>query len=67
MKLNENPDMKNHTKYLKLGMNHLNHLVTTINLDSSDTDLLFDKVEMSHEIVQLSNLRNASSQQLEPV
>lgn len=64
MKLNENPDMKNHTKYLKLGMNHL---VTTINLDSSDTDLLFDKVEMSHERVQLSSLRNASSQQLEPV
>lgn len=64
MKLNENPDMKNHTKYLNLGMNHL---VTTINLDSSGTDLLFDKVEMSHEIVQLSNLRNASSQQLEPV
>lgn len=64
MKLNENPDMKNHTKYLKLSMNHL---VTTINLDSSDTDLLFDKVEMSHEIVQLSSLRNASSQQLEPV
>lgn len=64
MKLNENPDMKNHTKYLKLGMNYL---VTTINLDSSDTDLLFDKVEMSHEIVQLSSLRNASSQQLEPV
>lgn len=64
MKLNENPDMKNHTKYLKLGMNHLG---TTINLDSSDTDLLFDKVEMSREIVQLSSLRNASSQQLEPV
>lgn len=64
MKLTENPDMKNHTKYLKLGMNHQ---VTTINLDSSDTDLLFDKVEMSHEIVQLSSLRNASSQQLEPV
>lgn len=64
MKLNENPDMKNHTKYLKLGMNHLG---TTINLDSSDTDPLFDKVEMSHEIVQLSSLRNASSQQLEPV
>lgn len=64
MKLNENPDMKNHTKYLKLGMNQL---VTTINVDSSDTDLLFDKVEMSHEIVQLSSLRNASSQQLEPV
>lgn len=64
MKLNENPDMKNHTKYLKLSMNHLG---TTINLDSSDTDLLFDRVEMSHEIVQLSSLRNASSQQLEPV
>lgn len=64
MKLNENPDMKNHTKYLKLGINHLG---TTINLDYSDTDLLFDKVEMSHEIVQLSSLRNASSQQLEPV
>lgn len=64
MKLTENPDMKNHTKYLKLGMNHQ---VRTINLDSSDTDLLFDKVEMSHEIVQLSSLRNASSQQLEPV
>lgn len=64
MKLNENPDMKNHTKYLKLGMNHQ---VTTINLDSSDTNLLFDIVEMSHEIVQLSSLRNASSQQLEPV
>lgn len=64
MKLNENHDMKNHKKYLNLGMNHL---VTTINLDSSDTDLLFDKVEMSHEIVQLSSLQNASSQQLEPV
>lgn len=66
MKLNENPFMKNHIKYLKLPVG-MNHLVTTINLDSSDTDLLFDKVEMSHEIVQLLNLRNASSQQLEPV
>lgn len=49
MKLNENFDMKNYIKYLKLlvGMNYL----VIINLDLFDIDLFFDKVEMFYEIV----------------
>lgn len=55
MKLNENFDMKNYIKYLKLGMNQL---VIIINVDLFDIDLFFDKVEMFYEIVQLLSLRN---------
>lgn len=50
MKLNENFDMKNYIKYLKLLVG-MNYLVIIINLDLFDIDLFFDKVEMFYEIV----------------